>query len=124
MVSSLISITHPQPIGSTTPAASSRWADHAYTIPNMQVIMGSLARDAELPQYRAFFAWLVQATQNESRTDARNQAMFTYVFHNPHDILRTSPFPVPPKMEEFYAFLYDVDRQMAENDEKERLEKL
>lgn len=90
--------------------------------PTILQLMDSLAKEGHNPKYTAFFAWLVDAVGNDDRRNKRVEALATYKQGNLDDILLTTPFDIPANLQTFFAIMYDVDRQRAENEYKEKNE--
>lgn len=65
--------------------------------------------------YFPFLAWLKTALFEDSlRAAERMPVLMSYQFHGFDEILRTTPFPVPPQLETVFALLYDADRILSE----------
>lgn len=49
------------------------------------------------------------------KKQARFDGFCTYVPRSPREILKTTPFPIMPTLEQLFAFVYDIDLQIMEN---------
>lgn len=78
-------------------------------------MMEMVRKEINNTKYTAFFAWLIQGMKDQKRKEAR-LAMLDKIEDNSLDmesILRTTIFPIPPKLYHLFAMLYNADRKIA-----------
>lgn len=112
-------LTHQTPITTSTQPASSLWPNEFFTTPSLQEMCEIVKRESQNEKYVPFFRWFTVLMEDRNRRNERIPVMANYVFKGFNHILKTSPFPIPPRLEHMYALLWDVDRLL---DEKKKME--
>lgn len=81
----------------------------------MHEIQSELLRCKDDPQYAPFYKWIIESVIDEKKKDRRVRVMQSYTFRGIEEVLKTTPFPVPPKLQMYYALISDMDRQIEED---------